>query len=92
MKAKIYHVNNPKFQSDESLTLDDYTLVAEIDTNDVNKAYELSQNINDLWTTHKGVTPLKGLKLRSTSVGDIVEIDGVFHRCEMIGWSVVRFQ
>jgi hypothetical protein len=91
MKAKIYHVKQPTFFPDNSLKLEDFDLVAEIDTNDVDKAYALSQNINDLWTTHEGVTPLKGLKLRSTSVGDIIEIDGMYNRCEMMGWATVIF-
>jgi len=92
MKAKLYHVINPTFMPDDNLTLEDFKLVAEIDTNDLYRAYALSQNVDSLWTTNEGVTPLNGLKIRSTSIGDIVEVDGMFHRCEMTGWSVVRFQ
>ena len=71
------------------------------------KAYELSQNINNSWLKNPGVvienryrrekkytqertireTNPKGC--RSTSMGDVIELDGVKYMCEDLGWKAM---
>ncbi len=47
--------------------------VAEVDTDSLDKAYELTNNINDSWAKNSGVTVFGGKKgYRSTDVGDVM--------------------
>lgn len=72
--------------------------VAEID-GDLNDAYRLTQNIDDAWAHSKnpkirfnapaGFTP-EDCGARSTSVGDVMEMDGVFYVVASIGFKVLE--
>ena len=50
------------------------------------KAYMLTNSIDDAWWNNKEVEALH--KTRSTSAGDQVEINGVKYVCEITGWKV----
>ena len=50
------------------------------------KAYMLTNSIDDAWWKNKEVEALH--KTRSTSAGDQVEINGVKYVCEITGWKV----
>ena len=91
---KVYH--NPSFNdayySGGSLpTVKDSVLVATVDTDDVDKAYELTNNIHSLWVENGGLIAHdhenNGRGHRSTSMGDlIVGADGQVLICATFGW------
>ena len=52
------------------------------------KAYVLTNTINNVWWKNKDVTKLfKGTSCRSTSPGDMVVISKDTFKCESTGWS-----
>ena len=54
------------------------------------KAYVLTNTINNVWWNNKSVTKLfKGNSCRSTSPGDMVMIGNDTFKCEATGWSKV---
>ena len=52
------------------------------------KAYMLTNSIDDAWWKNKEVEALH--KTRSTSAGDQVEINGVKYVCEITGWRKIN--
>lgn len=52
-----------------------YRCVAEVDTTNLDKAFELTNHIDHDWRQNAGVTPTLG-NHRSTSCGDILEKNG----------------
>jgi hypothetical protein len=83
--AKVWHVKEPSFGFKEHSFPQEYELVAEVDTDKLEVAFELTNTIHCAWWENDGVTAMK--QTRSTSVGDVVEIDGKHWRCEMMGWK-----
>ena len=74
----VYHNSNFTdyyFREVDELPADLLTKVAEVDSNDLEKAFELTNHIEHNWTENEEVTPLIS-NPRSTSCGDIMEIDG----------------
>lgn len=72
---------------------DDYKLVAEVDTDDKDVAFEKTNHTDHDWTSNPGVTPITdGVtnvfhQHRSTSVGDVMQLEtGRLWRVENIGW------
>lgn len=62
--------------------------VAVIDTNDLNEAFTLTQNINSSWTVLPQVkTDLK--ECRSTSAGDVLIKDGKFFLIAIAGFKKI---
>lgn len=84
---KVWHAKVPTFGLSEQNFPADYELVAEVDTNDVEYAYKLTNHIDCPWWENREVKAIK--QTRSTSVGDVLEVNGKFHRCEMAGWIAV---
>lgn len=101
MKADIYHKKNPTFMQDvseeglfetkrELAYTNDFVWVArvDIDRGDLEDAYMLTQNMTTGWFDKDTVVmrndELKGA--RSTSVGDVIAIDGDFHVVGGIGF------
>lgn len=81
---KVWHAKNPTFGLTEQSFPADYELVAYVETNDREKAFELTNHIDCEWWKNEGVKCLK--KTRSTSVGDVLEMQGQLFRCESAGW------
>lgn len=55
-----------------------YDLVAEVESDDLDDAYRLTNHITRSWTENEGVTAKKE-KVRSTSVGDLlIARDGIY--------------
>ena len=52
------------------------------------KAYMLTNSIDDAWWNNKEVEALH--KSRSTSVGDEIEVTGVRYVCENMGWKKIN--
>ena len=66
--------------------------VAEID-GDLNDAYRLTQNIDEAWAQNPDVrffSPDGEDEARSTSVGDVMEMDGVFYVVASVGFDVLE--
>ena len=54
------------------------------------KAFMLTNSINDAWWNNEGVTPMFPEKgCRSTSVGDMVLVGKEKYVCDSSGWSLV---
>lgn len=64
-----------------------YEHVANVDTDDMGKVFELTNNIDKPWTENTGVTVIGDKRKRSTSVGDVVLGDDGLHLCARFGWE-----
>jgi hypothetical protein len=65
------------FGNGEDPEVSNLVLCAEVDTEDLEKAFELTNHIELNWWGNDGVTFLGGSK-RSTSCGDVLELDGKY--------------
>lgn len=86
--SQVYHAIKPTFglpQLPEPQFPADYELVAELDSNDIDEAFRLTNHIDQPWYENQGVKALK--KARSTSVGDVIVIPTGTFRCATIGWE-----
>jgi len=109
---KVYHNPKPSFDSDVTIAdVDKYTLVATVATDNLDEAYDLTQNKRGSWSKGEsyeweGMTvenadyspainvetelPIQSGKLyglRSTSMGDILELNGKFYVVDVIGFE-----
>lgn len=67
---KVYHRIEPDFLPVSNPDLKDYIFVADVESNVLETAFELTNNIENNWTENEKVTTeLK--ECRSTSVGDL---------------------
>lgn len=88
---RVYHVKSPTF-FERALKLSEVVLVAEVNTNNLDDAYRLTNNIDSGWHANSEVKylgPPDGC--RSTSMGDVLELDGKFHVVAMIGFDDFTF-
>jgi len=68
---------------------EEYELVAEVDTTDIEEAFRLTNNIEDAWTRNAEVKA-QGSEFRSTSCGDVVVApDGKRLLCASMGWEEI---
>jgi len=63
-----------------------YEQVALVDTEDLNKAFELTNNIDSSWTRNPGLVTDKEA-CRSTSTGDVLKINGKYYLVASIGFK-----
>jgi hypothetical protein len=82
--AKVYHTK--RVCDSEAKFPADYNLVAEVDSTDVEEIFVLTNNITHSWTKNAKVKAVKE-KCRSTSMEDVVEINGKYFRCGFVGWK-----
>lgn len=89
--SQLFHDKDPKFGfSDQPRTWpDDFDLVAQVDTDDLDAVFELTNHISDDWTKNPGVRAI-AKHPRSTSVGDVVvnSQENVFI-CLPVGWKEI---
>lgn len=89
--SQVFHAIRPTFGFSACLGLPepqfpvDFELVAEVDTDNVDEAFRLTNHIDQSWYENEGVKTIK--KSRSTSVGDIVVVSGSAYRCMPLGWE-----
>jgi hypothetical protein len=95
----VFHVNDwaMTFCAHPAPKPESLLKVAEID-GDLNDAYHLTQNIDDAWAhtdnpkvrfnAPPGFSP-EDCGARSTSVGDVMEMDGVFYVVASVGFDVL---
>ena len=90
MIAEVWHATEDRFFEDasEHVHVADVELPNDMDVIDaLEKAYMLTNHINIPWEENQNVTRCDEEKHRSTSVGDIIKINGKSWRVLMIGWS-----
>ncbi len=85
--AKVYQAVNPVYNEDIQPWPSSYELVAEVDTDNLEVAFQQTNTIMHPWWENVDVAAFK--RARSTSVGDIVEIKGKFWMVCMAGWKEV---
>jgi hypothetical protein len=90
---KVFHsktLATPFLRKETPKFPEDYTKVAEVETSNLDEAYELTNNINSSWVINTKVkTELQAA--RSTSYGDVIEDnEGKFWFCEMMGWKELK--
>ena len=90
IKSRVYHRNpiqNTYLLSAQSSDKPTFTLVAEVDSDNLEEIFQLTNHIDHSWTQNKKVTVITKNKVRSTSVGDLVFVNGKNFVCESVGWS-----
>lgn len=85
--AKVFHAINPTFGFEKQPQWpEEYRLVAETETDDLQQVFALTNSIEYDWWLNS-VKSLVG-SCRSSSVGDVVVTsEGKIWRCDMMGWS-----
>lgn len=70
---------------------EEYEEVAHVMTDDLDKAFELTNSISAPWWLNPDVIPADPMGHRSTSVGDIAVVwDGNIYRCASSGWVEIK--
>lgn len=78
-------VRDAETWSDRGLTL---VKVAEVDCDDLSTAYERTNSIDSHWIENEGVKVFAAEdRCRSTSVGDVMRLNGRVHMVGMIGFT-----
>ena len=100
MEAKVYHAMQPTFGMDltdrpKPTWPDGFQEVAILDIPDGMKnpldfIYEQTNSIDNPWTHNMTVRWVAADKVRSTSVGYIVELDGRLFYCDSVGWKPIN--
>ena len=94
-KFKVWHKRNTMFNLEENVAdtfnRGDYQAVAEVETENIDDVFQLTNTIEHSWWLNPGVLHLfDGLGCRSTSVGDLIEdASGKFHRVDTAGFTEV---
>jgi hypothetical protein len=94
MKAEVYHAIFPTF-SEQVQKMDEYELVAIVDVTDnsdrdmLEEVFYLTNHVDGDWTDGSKVEVKKEGGCRSTSVGDIVVIEGRHYLCQGMGWKQI---
>lgn len=84
-RSRVFQV--AEFGKSEAVWPDDYNLVAIVDSEMLEKVFELTNHIDSPWWDNDSVEVVGDNHHRSTSVGDIVvTVEGTF-RCENMGWK-----
>jgi len=97
MIAKVYHVIRPNFgHGPEPVWPGQYEHVADVlvcgEDDACDRAFERTNTIDQPWWENDGVHAYDRRNqggFRSTSVGDVVVVEGKVWRCERIGWSLI---
>lgn len=87
----VYHNKEFMFKKPEEIDKSLLTKVAEIEINDLETAFELTNHIDKPWTENDKVTPLVS-NPRSTSAGDVMEIDGQFYFVASTGFTKINLK
>jgi hypothetical protein len=99
-RATVLHEANPQFGIDllfnqdlrslvkKKFKNDEYVFAAYVESDNLEKVFELTNHIHADWTKNEGVQAQS--PQRSTSVGDLVRLpDGKWYYCDMAGWVEV---
>lgn len=88
--SQVYHAIKPNFGMNfigipEPQFPTDFELVAEVDADDVDEAFRLTNHIDQPWYENEGVKTIK--KSRSTSMGDVIVVSAGAYQCMALGWE-----
>jgi hypothetical protein len=88
-RSKVYHREPLAHPFGKDETKCSFELVAEVESNDLDTIFQLTNHIDHSWTENDGVRVLTDHRLRSTSVGDVVwlQTEDEFFVCESVGWK-----
>ena len=75
---KVWHAPDLSF-TEPALYPAEYALVAEVVSDEPDEAFGLTNHIDSDWKTNRGVTPTAWVPVRSTSVGDVLELSDGRH-------------
>jgi hypothetical protein len=92
MKYEVFHAKNPNFGfgGHPAFVPENYEKVAEVEVENVDEAFRVTNHIDEPWWKNPEVKWHKDQSRRSTSVGDVVVgPDGKRYLCDMVGWKVV---
>lgn len=89
--VEVYHARKPNFGFGDPIPFDEYELVAEFKNDkSIEDVFMESQNLGIAWTSKvDGIYAIHKKECRSTSVGDIIKKDDVYHLCENMGWTEI---
>lgn len=88
---RVWHTDDTDFISTPTSISKNKVLVAEVDTNDLNRAFELTNTIEHYWWTNALVIKITpAIHVRSTSVGDFMEKDGKWYAVSAIGFTEMK--
>jgi len=99
---KVYHIRESVLRDREvrvavsfggkypEFNLQNYEMVALVETDDIDRAYRLTNHIDQNWGENPGVWVRYGAKNRSTSMGDVIaDMQNDAFYCDMVGWKKV---
>lgn len=94
---QVWHAINPTFgyalgDRPAPVWPDEYVKVAEVQTDDRDQAYMLTNHVDHPWYANPGVASWGAPKLRSTSMGDVLVQDGQAWICVEIGWQALEWR
>lgn len=90
MIATVYHTNQDNFYNLSASFPDDFVKVADVETSSLGDVFRITNHIDSDWTRNPEVVKLYAEQVRSTSVGDVVVLEGKAHRCLMCGWGEIK--
>lgn len=88
--VRVFHNPKTNFMNvkiSDAFLMTPEELVAEIDTDNMNEAYRLTNHIDKPWDKNPEVKCIK--PSRSTSIGDFMELNGVWYAVAPIGFEKV---
>lgn len=84
----VYHKIIPSFLVELNPDMKEYREVAIVDTNMLEEAFKLTNNIEEEWTKNQKVFT-KFFNQRSTSVGDLMLFRDTFYAVDNIGFKMI---
>lgn len=94
--VKVYHTKERDFKQAEKFNPDNFTPVAGVDIPvgldaecALERAYMKTNSIEEVWWMNQGVFPIV-TETRSTSIGDVLELDGKFYAVAMFGFVEIQ--
>ena len=84
----VYHKIKPSFMVELEPNMEDYIEVAIVDTNMLEEAFKLTNNIEEEWTKNQKVFT-KCFNQRSTSVGDLMLFRNTLYAVDNIGFKTI---
>lgn len=88
--VKVYHNRNfSNYMLDKKMpTSNDLTLVAEVDTDNLDVAYTLTNSIDEYWWDNDGVDAIV-THTRSTSCGDVMNVGDDWYIVASVGFEKI---
>lgn len=90
--VKVFHNKNfLDYRRNTPIDTNDLVLVAEVNTCDLEAAFERTNNIDESWAENPDVTFFGDIEqgCRSTSTGDVMELNGERFVVEMAGYTKI---